>query len=91
MALPRTPEQYQLMVELAREAIAHPAAPYSNEFFEMLMRRQPWPHMVSYRADAPRGARTHIYCDPDTFLFIKGKEGPSDSLWIVPGTLERQL
>lgn len=43
--------------------------------------REPWPHEVVYL-----GGRV-TYVPPDRFL-IDGPAGPSDSVWIVPGTLD---
>lgn len=62
-------------------------APLARDFFcasEMFCQTEPWPHMVHYR-----GTRV-TYIDPKTFLWTDDRRGPSDCVWIVPGTAERR-
>lgn len=46
--------------------------------------REPWPHYVHYSVGIRLGRTT--YTPPDSFYFTRSKPGPSDCVWIVPGT-----
>ncbi len=52
---------------------------------DMFWPSEPWPHLVYYH----NGRVTHV--DPKNFLWTDGRNGPSDSVWIVPGTAQGRL
>lgn len=54
--------------------------PFDGRFMREMLHPDPWPHLVHYV-----GGRV-IYCSPDQFCTLV-PDGPSDCVWIVPGTL----
>lgn len=86
MALPREP---LTDAEGRRMLKDWRSAAYGGMLSQFIMQAmaEPTPHVVRYRADSG----TH-YTPPAEFYWGVGrKPGPSDCLWIIPGTLEKRM
>ncbi len=65
-------------------ALAAPIAVFCDFAFNSLFKEE-MPHLVNY--EALRGIS--VYTSPRDFYFHSDIKSPSDSTWIVPGTLYR--